>query len=108
MVAALGKPSTVISQEASDEKTKYNSVEDGGGYVQNGSDIETNNNPHVSPQESIERKSMTHQALEKILLHLVHFSMNVKDVYVLHQDRFLIIHAMSHVRSGPYVKFLSS
>jgi len=34
--------------------------------------------------------------------------MNVKDVYVLHQDRFLIIHAMSHVTSGPYVKFLSS
>jgi hypothetical protein len=70
MVAALGKPSTVISQEVFDEKTKYNSIEDGGGDVKNGSDIETNNNPHVSPQESIERKSMTHQALEKILLHL--------------------------------------
>lgn len=70
MVAALGKPSTVISQEVFDEKTKYNSVEDGGGDVQNGSRRETNNNPHVSPQESIERKSMTHQALEKILLHL--------------------------------------
>jgi hypothetical protein len=69
MVAALGKPSTVISQEVFDEKTKYNSVEDGGGDVKNGSHIETNNT-HVSPQESIERKSMTHQALEKILLHL--------------------------------------
>jgi ABC-type multidrug transport system ATPase subunit/ABC-type multidrug transport system permease subunit len=55
----LGKPSTVISQEAFDEKTKYNSVEDGGGDVQNGSDIETNNNPHVSPRVSIERKSFS-------------------------------------------------
>jgi hypothetical protein len=34
--------------------------------------------------------------------------MNVKDVYVLHQDRVLIIHAMSHVTSGPYLKFLPS
>jgi hypothetical protein len=67
MVAALGKPSTVISQEVFDEKTKYNSVEDGGGDVQNGSHIDSNN-PHISPQGSIERKSMTHQALEKILL----------------------------------------
>jgi hypothetical protein len=60
MVAALGKPSTVISQEAFDEKTKYNSVEDEGGDVQNGSHIESNNNRHISPQGSIERKSMTH------------------------------------------------
>jgi hypothetical protein len=34
--------------------------------------------------------------------------MNVKDVYVLHQDRFLIIHVMFPVTSGPYLKLLPS